>query len=65
VLEVGDDVLHLSPSESRMLGEVMAGSSQQYAAIEIGHESARVNAVLAGQVSEVRRELRQLQGADW
>ena len=61
VLEVGDDVLHLSPRESRMLGEVMAGSSQQYAAIEIGHESARMNAVLSAQVSDVRRELRQLQ----
>jgi len=61
VLEVGDTVMILSPRESRMLGEVMAGSSQQYAAIEIGHESARMNAVLSAQVSDVRRELRQLQ----
>ena len=61
VLEVGDTVMTLSPRESRMLGEVMAGSSQQYAAIEIGHESARMNAVLSAQVSDVRRELRQLQ----
>ena len=40
-----------------MIGELMAGSSQQYAAIEIGHEAARLNAVLSAQISEVRREV--------
>lgn len=65
VLEIGETVLVLTPREARMLGELMAGSSQHYAAIEIGHEAARLNAVLAAQVSEVRRELRQLQGEDW
>ena len=57
VLEVGDTVMILSPRESRMIGELMAGSSQQYAAIEIGHEAARLNAVLQAQNSEVRREV--------
>lgn len=61
VLEIGESVIILSPREARMIGELMAGSSQQYAAIEIGHEAARLNAALAGQVSEVRRELRQFQ----
>ena len=57
VLEVGDTVMILSPREARMIGELMAGSSQQYAAIEIGHEAARLNAVLQAQISEVRREV--------
>ncbi len=57
VLEIGDTVMILSPRESRMIGELMAGSSQQYTAIEIGHETARLNAVLAAQISEVRREV--------
>ncbi len=57
VLEVGDTVMILSPRESRMIGELMAGSSQQYVAIEIGHEAARLNAVLQAQISEVRREV--------
>ena len=57
VLEVGDTVLILSPRESRMIGELMAGSSQQYAAIEIGHEAARLNAHLSAQISDVRREV--------
>ena len=57
VLEVGETVMILSPRESRMIGELMAGSSQQYAAIEIGHEAARLNAHLSAQISEVRREV--------
>ncbi|ENO79684.1 hypothetical protein [Thauera sp. 63] len=61
VLEVGDTVMILTPRESRMLGEVVTGAALQFVAIEIGHEAARLNAVLSAQVSEVRRELRQLQ----
>ena len=61
VLEIGDAVMILTPRESRMLGEVMTGAAQQFVAIEIGHEGARLNAMLSAQVSEVRRELRQLQ----
>lgn len=64
VLEVGDTVMILSPRESRMLGELLAGSGQQFAAVGIGHEAARLNAVLAAQVSEVRRELCQHQDAE-
>lgn len=60
VLEIGDTVMILSPRESRMIGELMAGSSQQYAAIEIGHEAARLNAVLSAQISEVRREVERM-----
>lgn len=57
VLEVGDTVMILSPRESRMIGELMAGSAQQYASVEIGHEAARLNAALSAQISEVRREV--------
>ena len=57
VLEVGDTVMILSPRESRMIGELMAGSGHQYAAIEIGHEAARLNAQLSAQISDVRREV--------
>ncbi len=61
VLEVGDTVMILTPRESRMLGEVMTGAAQQFVAIEIGHEGARLNSVLSAQLSDVRRELRQFQ----
>ena len=59
--KIGEAVMILTPRESRMLGEVMTGAAQQFVAIEIGHEGARLNAVLSAQVSDVRRELRQLQ----
>ena len=61
VLEIGEAVMILTPRESRMLGEVMTGAAQQFVAIEIGHEGARLNSVLSAQLSDVRRELRQLQ----
>lgn len=60
VLEVGDTVLILSPRESRMIGELMAGSGQQYAAIEIGHETARLNSHLSAQISDVRRQVERM-----
>lgn len=56
VLEVGDTVMILSPRESRMIGELMAGSAQQYASVEIGHEAARISAMMAAQARDARRE---------
>lgn len=61
---IGETVLVPTSHEARMLGELMAGSSPQYTEIELGHEAARLNAVLAAQVREVRRELRQPQEAE-
>ena len=61
VLEVGDTVMILSPREARMVGELMAGSSQQYATVELGHEAARLNAHLSAQVSDVRRQVARME----
>lgn len=60
VLEIGDEVLHLSPRESRMLGEVMAGSAQAFAVIEIGHQAAYQSNVLGAAISDLRREVSRL-----
>ena len=56
VLEVGDSVMILTPREARMIGELMAGSAQQYASVEIGHEAARISAMMAAQARDARRE---------
>lgn len=64
VLEIGETVMILSPRESRMIGELMAGSAQQYASIEIGHEAERLNALLSAQVGEVRREVARMSLAE-
>lgn len=57
VLEIGDDVIHLSPRESRMIGELMAGSGQQYAAIQLGEQSHVIASELAAKVRQLEREI--------
>lgn len=60
VLEIGDAVLQLSPRESRVLGELMAGSGQQYAAVQVGHEAEFMAATLSAKVRQLERMLKQL-----
>ena len=60
VLEIGDETMHLSPREARMLGEVMAGSAQQFAAIQIGQEMIYNNRITGALVSDLSRDVRQL-----
>ncbi|MEJ3609865.1 hypothetical protein VQ060_00005 [Pseudomonas sp. KBN06P05117] len=39
-VEISDDhVITLTPAEKRMLGELLAGAAQQFAAIDIGHSN--------------------------
>lgn len=57
-IEIGDDhVIQLTPRENRYLGELMAGAGQQFAAIEIGHQSASEIAELHLQLKSLKREL--------
>ena len=51
----------LRPAVHRKKGGGDGGAAQQFVAIEIGHEGARLNSVLSAQLSDVRRELRQFQ----
>lgn len=60
VLEIGDQVLILSPREARMVGEAMAGAAQQFVAIEMGHQAAHANKELAMQIKEMRRHMAHL-----
>lgn len=59
-IEVGDDVLTLTPRENRMLAELMAGANQQYASIEIGHQAAHLAAEMSLELKQVRRELHEM-----
>lgn len=57
-IEIGDDhVIQLTPRENRMLGELMAGAGQQFAAIELGHQTANEMAELYLQLKHLKREL--------
>jgi len=57
VLEVGEQKLVLSPREARMVGQAMAGSAQQFVAIQQGHEAAYANHGMSMQMREMRRQL--------
>lgn len=57
VLEIGDEVIQLTPREARMLGEAMAGSGQQFVAIEVGNQAAVLAAELAAKVRMLEREM--------
>lgn len=67
-IEIGDVLLDLTPREDRHLAAMMAGSGQQLASIELGHESATQIAALRMRVGRLEAELRgrngEHQGAD-
>lgn len=44
VLEIGETVVVLTPREARMLGEIMGGTTMQYASIQLSHEVGVANA---------------------
>ena len=55
-IEIGDDVLTLTPREDRMLSQLMSGAAAQFAAIELGQQVAVVHAQLARRVLALERE---------
>lgn len=59
VLEIGDTVLQLTPRESRLVGELMAGSGQQHASIRVGHEAEFMAATLGIEIRRLERILRE------
>ena len=62
-IDIGDEVLTLTPKEDRMLAAIQAGVVLQAASIEAGHNSAIIAADLSLQVKTLRRELSALRKA--
>lgn len=62
-IDIGDEVLTLTPKEDRMLAQIQAGVVLQTASIEAGHHSAMIAADLSLQVKTLRRELSALKRA--
>ncbi|HFH2978622.1 TPA: hypothetical protein ACGJSI_005610 [Pseudomonas aeruginosa] len=57
-VEISDDhVITLTPAEKRMLGELLAGAAQQFAAIDIGHSNQILAAELALKIRKLEREV--------
>lgn len=61
-IEIGDEVLTLTPRESRALGELTAAAAQQFAAIELGRQANEVTAELAQRITTLRRRINALEG---
>ncbi|MET3512756.1 hypothetical protein ABIC63_000521 [Pseudacidovorax sp. 1753] len=59
-IEIGDQVLELTPREDRMLANLQAGAAAQLAAIETGRNTAMMAAELAGQIKRLERTVRAL-----
>jgi len=60
-IEIGDEVLTLTPRESRALGELTAAAGQQFAAIELGRQATEVTADLANRLTTLRRRISALE----
>lgn len=58
-LDIGDEVLTLTPKESRILGSLMMADAMQYSSIEIGHHAAVTTAKMDLQLKEMRKEMRE------
>lgn len=54
-LEVGDDLLLLTPREQRMLGMMLSGTAMQFSQIEAGHHAAILTADLTERLKRLER----------
>ncbi|SFI69840.1 hypothetical protein SAMN05216206_2772 [Pseudomonas guineae] len=62
-IDIGDDVLTLTPKEDRMLAAMLAGVAMQAVGIEQSRNVAMIAADLSLQVKSLRRELRAVKTA--
>lgn len=60
-IEIGDEVLTLTPREDRALANLMAGAAAQAAAIETGRTTAILAAELGEEVKRLRRQISALE----
>lgn len=56
-IDIGDQVLTLTPREDRMLAALQAGVMMQTASIELGHQAAQANGDLNARMNRLERLL--------
>ena len=59
-IEIGDEVLTLTPKEARTLGNLVVAEAMQYSNIELGHNMAMIQSGLTGQVRCLARNVEKL-----
>lgn len=55
VLDIGDEVLHLTPREARTLGSMLGGRAMQAAQVDLGSAAAFANAELSARLRQIER----------
>ncbi|WP_167141315.1 hypothetical protein [Pseudomonas sp. OTU750018] len=63
-IDIGDQVLTLTPKEDRMLAQLMAGVVMQTAAIEVGHQSGLQGGELSRRLNRLERIFTRLTDLD-
>lgn len=59
-IDIGDDVLTLTPREARNLGNMMVGEAMQYSNIELGHHMAVIQTEVSGQMRRISKTVETL-----
>ena len=59
-IDIGDDVLTLTPREARILGNLMVAEAMQYSNIEMGHHMAILQTEVSGQVRKLSKQVSDL-----
>lgn len=60
VIDIGDDVLTLTPREARNLGNLMVGEAMQFSNIELGHHMAIIQTEVSGQMRKISKTVETL-----
>lgn len=60
-IEIGDEVLELTPREDRALAAIQSGTAVQFAAIEIGHETSALVATMRTRIAHLEAKVRKLE----
>jgi hypothetical protein len=63
VLDVGDEVLHLTPKEARTMATMLGARAIQASQIELGNQAAALNAGLALRIRDLERQVKALSSA--
>ena len=61
VIDVGDDVLTLTPREAMRLGKLLLGEAMALAGVEMGHQFTQLNGILSRQILQMQRQVSDLQ----
>lgn len=59
-IDIGDDVLTLTPKEARSLGSLMAAEAMQFCSVEMGHQMTALHQEVIGQVRSIKHVLKRV-----